>query len=190
MTERRLEKDEMKKQHAEISKFLSYVLRHKPDSIGLTLDSEGWANIDELILCAAKDSVKLDEELIKAVVDTSDKKRFALSETGMHIRAVQGHSFSLIDINYEDKIPPEILYHGTATRFLDAIREQGLIAGSRQYVHLSDDATTAVTVGQRHGKPVVLRITALAMYNQGLKFHQADNGVWLTKVVPVQFIEG
>lgn len=178
----------MSKTHAETSKFLSYVLRHQPESIGLTLDSEGWANIDTLIACAATDSRQLDRTLIEAVVEGSDKKRFAISADGLSIRAVQGHSSTQVDIGYQEKVPPAVLYHGTATRFIPSIQEQGLIAGSRQYVHLSAEETTAVSVGQRHGKPVVLKIDARAMHDRGFIFHQADNGVWLTKAVPVEFI--
>lgn len=179
----------MSKQHAEVSKFLSYVLRHQPEAIGLTLDSEGWADIDTLITCAAKDGKHLTLALIQSVVETSDKKRFALSEDGLRIRAVQGHSSSQVDIRYEQQVPPEFLYHGTATRFLDSIREKGLVAGSRQYVHLSADEATAVAVGQRHGKPVVLKIRALEMHRQGLVFYRAENGVWLSCGVDVGFID-
>ncbi|MCD1125188.1 RNA 2'-phosphotransferase [Jinshanibacter sp. LJY008] len=179
----------MDKQHADISKFLSFVLRHQPEAIGLTLDSEGWADIDTLITCAAKEGKRFDPPLIQSVVETSDKKRFAISEDGLRIRAVQGHSSSQVDIRYEEQVPPEFLYHGTATRFLNAIREQGLISGSRQYVHLSADEATAVTVGQRHGKPVVLKIRALEMYQQRLVFYRAENGVWLSGSVPVRFID-
>ncbi|MFV0548466.1 MAG: RNA 2'-phosphotransferase [Limnobaculum xujianqingii] len=178
----------MDKQHAEVSKFLSYVLRHQPEAIGLTLDSEGWADIDTLITCAAKDGKHLTLALIQSVVETSDKKRFALSENGLRIRAVQGHSSSQVDIRYKEQVPPEFLYHGTATRFLDSIREKGLVAGSRQYVHLSVDEATAVAVGQRHGKPVVLKIRALEMHRQGLVFYRAENGVWLSGSVSTQFI--
>ncbi|MBK5144470.1 RNA 2'-phosphotransferase [Budviciaceae bacterium BWR-B9] len=178
----------MDKQHADISKFLSYVLRHQPEAIGLTLDSEGWADIDTLIACAAKDGKRLELALIQSVVETSDKKRFAISQDGLRIRAVQGHSSAQVDIRYEEQVPPEFLYHGTATRFLDSIREQGLIAGSRQYVHLSADEATAVAIGQRHGKPVVLKIRALEMSRQGLVFYRAENGVWLSGEVPTHFI--
>ncbi|EOL8943220.1 RNA 2'-phosphotransferase [Cronobacter dublinensis] len=174
----------MDKKHAEVSKFLSYVLRHQPEAIGLTLDREGWADIGLLIICATKDGKHLDQHLIKSIVENSDKKRFAISEDGLRIRAVQGHSSQQVGIEYQEKIPPEFLYHGTATRFLPSINEQGLNAKSRQYVHLSADEDTAIQVGLRHGKPVVLKIKALNMYEQGLKFYQADNGVWLTKFVP------
>ncbi len=179
----------MSKHHTETSKFLSLVLRHQPDAIGITLDAEGWANIPELIAAAANNGKLLDHDLLQAVVTTSDKKRFAISADGMRIRAVQGHSTEAVDIKYAEKVPPEFLYHGTATRFIESIRNQGLLPGSRQYVHLSQDEQIALTVGQRHGKPVVLRIEASRMHEQGFKFSQAENGVWLTKKVPHPFIK-
>ncbi|MEJ5174163.1 RNA 2'-phosphotransferase, partial [Erwinia sp. MYb416] len=145
----------MSKKHSDISKFLSYVLRHQPESIGLTLDSEGWTDIDTLIACAKNDSKNLTRETILSIVESSDKKRFSLSEDGLKIRAVQGHSSQQVDINYQESTPPDVLYHGTATRFLESILIQGLIPGSRQYVHLSADEATAYSVGKRHGKPVV-----------------------------------
>ncbi|MEI7366639.1 RNA 2'-phosphotransferase [Pectobacterium colocasium] len=175
--------------HDDVSKFLSYVLRHKPEAIGLTLNSEGWANIAELISCAAKDGRLLTREVIQSVVDNSDKKRFSISANGLSIRAAQGHSSAQVDMRYEPKVPPEFLYHGTATRFIDSINQQGLRPGSRQYVHLSADEATAITVGQRHGKPTVLKIKTLEMHQQGFIFYQADNGVWLTLTVPVPFID-
>ncbi|WP_024553420.1 RNA 2'-phosphotransferase [Franconibacter helveticus 513] len=176
------------KSHADISKFLSYVLRHQPESVGLQLSSEGWASTDELIACAAKAGRRLTPEIIEAVVRDNDKKRFVLSEDKLHIRAVQGHSTKQVAIDWEEKVPPTMLYHGTATRFIESIRQKGLIAGSRHYVHLSGDEETAVAVGARHGKPVVLKIHAERMHQQGYAFHQADNGVWLTLAVPVEFI--
>ncbi|WP_394686657.1 RNA 2'-phosphotransferase [uncultured Xanthomonas sp.] len=178
----------MSKQHTDISKFLSFVLRHEPQAAGITLDSEGWAEVDALIAGGAQSGRTLDADLIRAVVDSSDKKRFALSEDGRRIRAVQGHSTESVAIQYEAKMPPEFLYHGTATRFLDAILAEGLRAGQRHHVHLSQDIATATTVGQRHGKPVVLKVEALRMHQQGFAFFQADNGVWLTQAVPSSFL--
>ncbi|QHF29601.1 RNA 2'-phosphotransferase [Pseudomonas sp. R32] len=176
------------KQLNETSKFLSYVLRHEPQAIGLQLDSEGWADIDFLIAGAAKDGRTLDTALIQAVVSSSDKKRFSISDDGQRIRAVQGHSTSNVSLQHIEKEPPEFLYHGTATRFRESIRQQGLIAGSRHHVHLSQDRSTAIAVGQRYGKPVVLKIEALRMYQQGFKLFQAENGVWLTSHVPEKFL--
>lgn len=171
------------------SKFLSYVLRHEPEAIGLELDIDGWASIDNLIAGAAREGRVLDMDLIRAVVDTSDKKRFSLSEDGLRMRAAQGHSTSLVNLGHVEKEPPELLYHGTATRFLDSIRQKGLVPGSRHHVHLSDNETTATSVGSRHGKPIVLVVEALRMREQGVKFYQADNGVWLTELVVVEFLK-
>lgn len=179
----------MNKKNTDISKFLSYVLRHKPEAIGLSLDKDGWAFIHDLMISSVKEGYALDENIIRNVVDNSDKKRFTISDDGLRIRAAQGHSTHKVNIDYKEKIPPDFLYHGTATRFMPAIREQGLLSMSRQYVHLSPDENTAVQVGQRHGKPVVLKIKALNMYEQGFKFYQADNNVWLTDFVPYQFIQ-
>jgi putative RNA 2'-phosphotransferase len=179
----------MNNQQTQISKFLSFVLRHQPQTIGLTLDAQGWANIDELITCANQSGKSLTQSLIEEVVQTNDKKRFTISEDGLRIRAAQGHSTPSVAIAYAEKTPPEFLYHGTASRFLAAIKEQGLLPGSRHYVHLSIDVESAAAVGQRHGKPVILKIKALLMARQGFKFHRADNGVWLTKTVPLNFID-
>jgi putative RNA 2'-phosphotransferase len=178
----------MSKHQAEISKFLSFVLRHQPAAIGIVLDLEGWTDIATLTAAAAKDGKQLDRDSIQAVVATSDKKRFAISEDGLRIRAVQGHSTDSVDINYVEKVPPKFLYHGTATRFIESIRSHGLQPGSRKYVHLSQDEKTALAVGQRHGKPVVLKLEALLMHEQGFKFFQADNGVWLTSAIPMALI--
>ncbi|KWZ52867.1 RNA 2'-phosphotransferase [Burkholderia ubonensis] len=165
-----------KKALDETSKYLSYVLRHAPQAVGLQLDPEGWADLDALIAGASRAGRALDRATIQAVVATNDKKRFALSGDGRRIRAVQGHS------------TPDVLYHGTATRFLDSIREQGLKAGARHHVHLSRDVTTAIAVGTRYGKPVVLAIDAQRMHARGFRFFVAENGVWLTDAVPAEFL--
>lgn len=178
----------MSKALAATSKFLSYVLRHEPQAIGLALDREGWANVDALITGAASHGRVLDRALIEQVVSTSDKKRFALSPDGQCIRAVQGHSTASVAISFAEKTPPDVLYHGTAERFLESIRKEGLKPGERQYVHLSEDVGTATAVGQRYGKQVVLTVDAKAIHGQGTKFFQAENGVWLTLCVPREFL--
>ncbi|POP43425.1 RNA 2'-phosphotransferase [Superficieibacter electus] len=178
----------MEKQITEASKFLSFVLRHQPEAIGLMLDAEGWANVDELIDRAARDGRVLTYELIATVVKTSDKKRFTLSEDGQYIRAAQGHSTPQVAIRYAEKMPPEFLYHGTASRFLESINTQGLVPGSRHYVHLSADVETARAVGRRHGKPVVITVKAMEMYQRGITFYQAENGVWLVAEVGRAFL--
>ncbi|ALB63939.1 RNA:NAD 2'-phosphotransferase [Cronobacter condimenti 1330] len=177
------------KSHADISKFLSYVLRHQPESIGLQLDTEGWAAVNDLITLAGKAGTPLTPALIEAVVRDNDKQRFALTEDKLHIRAVQGHSTNQVAMTWAEKQPPQTLWHGTATRFINSIRAQGLVAGSRHHVHLSGDEVTAMSVGKRHGKPVVLKIRAGAMHQQGFAFYQAENGVWLTLAVPAAFID-
>lgn len=179
----------MSKQLTETSKFLSYVLRHEPQAIGLQLDREGWAIVGELIACTKQAGRYLDDVLLREVVASSDKKRFAISDDGLRIRAVQGHSTDTVAIAYVERVPPEVLYHGTATRFLDSILQEGLKPGSRQHVHLSEDVETAKAVGQRYGKPVVLKIEALRMHQQGRKFFQADNDVWLTEQVPEGYLQ-
>ncbi|MBB4008724.1 RNA 2'-phosphotransferase [Allorhizobium taibaishanense] len=169
------------------SKLLSYVLRHAPQDIGLHLDEQGWALIDELIEKANRAGHVLDEALLRAVVSESDKKRFTISEDGQKIRAAQGHSVK-VDLGHAPIRPPVLLFHGTATRFLDAILAEGLKALSRQQVHLSADEATAHRVGQRHGKPIVLSVMAGQMDTDGYKFYQAENGVWLTDSVPPAYL--
>jgi len=177
----------MRHELVKISKFLSYVLRHRPDAIGLALDEGGWAAVDELIGRAAAAGRRLDRQRLQEVVETNDKQRFVLSEDGQRIRASQGHSIA-VDLGLQPLEPPQVLYHGTATRFLAAIREQGLSPRSRTHVHLSADHDTAVRVGQRHGKPVVLVIDAAAMHAAGFRFFLSENGVWLTESVPHRFL--
>lgn len=162
------------------SKYLSLTLRHKPDAIGLLIDPEGWALIDELI---EKAEIPLSREIVQEVVSTSDKKRFSITADGLFIRANQGHSIK-VDLGLEPKEPPELLYHGTATRFLESIRQQGLHPKNRHYVHLSSDEETARAVGQRHGKPVILVVHAQELYRKGHRFFLSENGVWLTDEVP------
>ncbi|MBY4830324.1 RNA 2'-phosphotransferase [Burkholderia dolosa] len=174
--------------HNEISRYLSYILRHKPESIGLQLDAEGWADIAALIACAGKHGHAIDKTTIQAVVATNSKKRFILSDDDQRIRAVQGHSVPTVRRTYPEKMPPKVLYHGTATRFLESIREHGLTPGARHHVHLSIDIPAAIAVGKRHGKPVILEIPALAMYKRGFKFFLAENNIWLTDIVPAEFI--
>lgn len=159
-------------------------MRHKPDAIGLTLDDQGWANIDELINKANQSGevTILDRSLIQTIVDTNDKNRFVISEDGQRIRASQGHSVN-VDLQLKPVEPPEFLYHGTATRFLDSILKEGLKPQERHHVHLSKDAETATKVGQRYGKPVILMIKAQLMYESGFTFYLSENGVWLTENV-------
>jgi putative RNA 2'-phosphotransferase len=170
-----------------LSKFISYILRHKPDSIGLTLDSQGWALIDELIDKSNAGGTVFGRVDLLKMVGGNDKKRFSISNDGQRIRAAQGHSVT-VELGLTPQEPPPVLYHGTATRFVSSILAEGLKPQSRQQVHLSADETTAHRVGQRHGKPAILTVEAALMHAEGFKFFLADNGVWLTDHVPPAFL--
>ncbi|WP_298916740.1 RNA 2'-phosphotransferase [uncultured Roseobacter sp.] len=169
------------------SKFLSLVLRHKPEEIGLQLDKHGWARVDDLLSKLKKANRKLSREELFQLVESSDKKRFTLSDDGLRIRAAQGHSID-VDLGLVPQRPPDELYHGTASASLDSIFTNGLNPGRRHQVHLSLNPDTAERVGQRHGKPVVLRVDALRMFEDGFQFFQADNRVWLTDKVPAVYL--
>ena len=170
-----------------ISKFLSFVLRHNPKEIGLTLDANGWASVDELIKKCTAHGKEFTREELNLVVANNDKKRFAFSENNKKIRASQGHSIE-VDLKYEPKTPPDTLYHGTATRFLDSIMREGLKKMQRNHVHLSKDKETAIKVGSRHGKVIVLRIDSKRMFEDGHKFFLSDNEVWLIEEVPTKYL--
>jgi putative RNA 2'-phosphotransferase len=177
----------MNKELVEISKFLSLVLRHKPQAIGITLDAEGWVAVDELLAAAGRHGQAITRQQLQEVVATNDKKRFSFSPDGQRIRANQGHSVD-VDLGLAPCNPPELLYHGTVRRFLDSIRAKGLLRGSRRHVHLSLDQETAARVGQRRGRPVVLVIEAGRMHRDGHPFYQSENGVWLTEAVPPEYL--
>ncbi len=168
-----------------ISKYLSFLLRHKPEAIGLTLDANGWASIEELICKTTQ--YALTPELIATVVETNDKRRFSLSEDGCKIRANQGHSLE-IDLELAPIEPPEQLFHGTAVRFLAGIRAKGLSKMKRHHVHLSESATVARNVGSRYGEPVVLTVASRQMHQDGYLFYKTINNVWLVDSVPYEYI--
>lgn len=171
-----------------ISKFLSLVLRHKPEEIGINMDANGWVNVDELIeKCNAREQ-KLDFETLEEVVITNDKQRFAFNDEYTMIRANQGHTVN-VDLQFEPKKPLEYLYHGTVAKFIDEIKANGLKKMQRLHVHLSKDLDTAVKVGSRRGKPIILKIQAAKMHNDGLPFYLSQNGVWLCDEVPAKYIE-
>ena len=170
------------------SKFLSLILRHAPEKIGLALDSNGRADIGQLLAQSARHGRRLSREQLDDVVARDSKTRYAISDDGLRIRANQGHSLAAVDIALPPATPPAVLYHGTASRFVEAIRTGGLLPGSRNHVHLSASRETAMAVGARHGKPVVLTVDAAAMQAQGHAFYVSANGVWLVDTVPAGFI--
>ncbi|MBK8167924.1 MAG: RNA 2'-phosphotransferase [bacterium] len=171
-----------------LSRFLSYVLRHRPDAVGLALDAAGWVEVDALLAACAAHGRPLTRDELEQVVARDDKQRYAFGDDGLRIRASQGHSVA-VELGYEPRMPPEILYHGTTERFLEAIRREGLRRGERHHVHLSADEETARRVGARRGRPVVLRVRAGEMARAGTPFFLSANGVWLTEGVGVGFIE-
>lgn len=177
----------MKDRLVRISKFLSLVLRHRPEKIGLTLGEGGWVTVSALLRACETAGLALSLEELREVVHTNDKQRFAFSPDGSLIRASQGHSVK-VELGYEPTMPPAILYHGTAERFLPSIKQHGLTKGRRHHVHLSDNRKTARAVGGRRGKAVVLEIASGRMQRDGHIFFRSANGVWLTESVPVEYI--
>ena len=171
----------------ETSKYISLILRHKPETIGITLDEHGWANVDELIVGINK-TYPLTMEELEEIVRTDEKQRYSFNDDKTLIRANQGHSIP-VDVELEEVYPPEYLYHGTGEKYVPSIDVQGLIPKSRLYVHLSGDIETAIKVGSRHGKPVVYRVLAERMAEAGMVFYQSVNGVWLTKTVPAEYLK-
>lgn len=176
------------KRKVKASKFMSLVLRHSPESAGIVLEKDGWVDVSKLLSGMAKHGTHLSREDLAEIVATSDKKRFAFNEDGSKIRANQGHSVD-VEIRFEPRVPPEMLFHGTATRFLSSIRSKGLLKMSRQYVHLSTDKATMLQVGARHGSPVLLCVKSREMHAAGIPFYLSANNVWMTEFVAPQYIE-
>lgn len=170
------------------SKFLSYVLRHDPGAISLFLDPQGWALVDDLVELTQGKNPQLTRALIEEIVASCEKQRFTLDDSGLRIKANQGHSIA-IDLDLGALAPPNLLYHGTASRYLELIMGSGLRKQNRHHVHLTESIDTAKAVGQRHGKVVVLTINACEMHSHGYEFYRSENGVWLVDAVPVRFIE-
>jgi putative RNA 2'-phosphotransferase len=175
----------MSKELNNISKYFSYLLRHEPESVGLSLNENGWASIDELIEKTV--DFKLNRDLIEIVVGTNDKKRFSISDDGLQIKANQGHSID-VDLELTPIQPPQFLVHGTAERFVEAIRVQGLNKMQRHHVHLSESKAVAENVGSRYGKSVLLNISAKEMFDDGFKFYKSANNVWLVDSVSPKYI--
>ena len=173
----------------ETSKFISLILRHKPETIGISLDEHGWADVQALIEgINASGNHHLDVDLLEEIVRTDEKQRYSFNEDHTRIRANQGHSIP-VDVELEEKTPPAVLYHGTGEKYVSSIDQEGLISKSRLYVHLSSDVETAKKVGSRHGKPVIYIIDCASMAADGYKFYLSANNVWLTKEVPAKYLQ-
>lgn len=171
-----------------LSVFISLVLRHKPDAAGIQLDEHGWANVEELISGINSTGRKIDMKILEEVVASDEKGRYSFNEDKSLIRANQGHSIP-VDVDLKEQEPPEFLYHGTAERFLEDIQSEGLRPMSRLYVHLSKDIETAIKVGKRHGKPVILQVHSGELFRDGNKFYLSENGIWLIQSVPTRYFE-
>jgi len=161
-----------------LGRFLSLILRHSPSSAGIVLDDNGWADVKELLSGVNRTGRKIDIESLERIVRENSKNRYSFNEDKSKIRANQGHSVE-VDVELPEMRPPDVLYHGTATRFLQSIKESGITKQNRQHVHLSADVDTAIAVGKRHGKPMVLYINTAEMFADGHKFMLSENGVWL-----------
>lgn len=170
-----------------VSKYMSLILRHKPEVIGIKLDPHGWAEVDALLAGMSK-KYMIDREILEEIVRTDNKQRYSFNEDRTKIRANQGHSIQ-VDVELSVSEPPKTLYHGTAERFAASIEAKGLLSGNRLYVHLSPDTETAEKVGRRHGKPVIYQVNSGQMYQDGYSFYLSANGVWLTKTVPAQYLK-
>lgn len=169
-----------------ISKYISLILRHKPETIGISLDEHGWADVGALI-AGINRTQPFTMEMLEKIVASDNKRRYSFNEDKTLIRANQGHSVP-VDVELKRETPPAVLYHGTGEKYTSAIDEQGLIPKSRLYVHLSKDVDTAKAVGKRHGKPVIYKVNAALMESDGFEFFLSVNGVWLTKSVPVKYL--
>lgn len=178
---------EQNRRDVSLGRFLSLVLRHKPQAAGLTLDGHGWADVDELLAGCRRAGKALTREDLERIVRENDKRRYSFNADHTKIRANQGHSIP-VDVELREAVPPETLYHGTVARFLGSILKEGLRPQTRLYVHLSGDPDTARAVGARRGPPVILRVDAGAMARDGHRFWISENGVWLCQEVPPQYL--
>ena len=170
-----------------LGRYISLILRHKPDVIGISLDEHGWANVDELINGINNTNTHINMEILEEIVRTDNKQRYSFNEDKTLIRANQGHSIP-VDVELEAVEPPEYLYHGTGQKYVESIDEQGLVPKSRLYVHLSKDEETAINVGTRHGNPIIYIVQSGQMFKDGYEFFKSVNGVWLIKHVPTKYL--
>ena len=169
------------------SRFISLILRHKPEVIGITLDEHGWASVDELIAGVSR-TRDFNMALLEEIVRSDEKMRYSFNNNKTKIRANQGHSVP-VDVELAERTPPPLLYHGTGEKYVDSIEKTGLIPKTRLYVHLSGEYETAKRVGARHGNPVIFKVDTARMAKGGYKFFVSSNGVWLTKSVPSEYLE-
>lgn len=174
--------------YVKLGKYIAYILRHGATQENVEIDKEGWVSVEALIAKAQEEGYNCNIEDVRHVVETNSKKRFQFNEGETFIRAVQGHSSDAVNISFAETVPPDVLFHGTATQFLESIMSGGIKKMNRQYVHLSSNIDTAHSVGQRHGKVIILNIDAARMHKEGIKFYLSENGVWLTEYIDSKYI--
>ena len=182
-----MEQTEQSRDDINLGRFLSLVLRHEPSAAGVTPDTNGWVDVRQLLDGVSRTGRRIDMETLERIVLENDKNRYSFNADRSMIRANQWHSIA-VDVELKEETPPDFLYHGTASRFLDSIMREGLLPGERQHVHLSAEAATAIDVGRRHGNPVVLTVDASSMARDGHTFWLSENGVWLCSSVPRQYL--
>jgi len=172
----------MKINLARASKFLNFILQHNPEKIGLVLEKGGWASIDFIV-----EKTVLTREHIQKIVENDEKQCYSFNEDKTKIKANFDHSIN-IELDYIEKSPPNILYHGTDTKNISSIFINGILPIDKNFVHLSEDIKTATIMGKQHGIPAVFKILTEGMIQEGHKFYKISNGIWLTKKVASRFI--
>ena len=177
----------MSEKLVKLGRFISLILRHSPETIGIKLDENGWADVEELIILMNKNRRKIDIDTLKEIVETNNKKRYEFSDDFKKIRACQGHSIN-VDVELEQAVPPEFLYHGTAVKNIESIKKDGIKKASRQHVHLSSDYNTAYNVGKRHGKPYIIKVLSGKMGKDRKKFYISKNEVWLSDDIETEYL--
>ncbi len=177
----------MSERLVKLGRFISLILRHSPETIGIKLDEKGWADVEELIILMNKNRRKIDIDTLKEIVETNNKKRYEFSDDFKKIRACQGHSIN-VDVELEQAVPPKFLYHGTAVKNIESIKKEGIKKASRQHVHLSSDYNTAYNVGERHGKPYIIKVLSGKMGEDGKKFYISKNEVWLSDDIETEYL--
>ena len=177
----------MSERLVKLGRFISLILRHSPETIGIKLDENGWGDVEELITLMNKNRRKIDIDTLKEIVETNNKKRYEFSDNFKKIRACQGHSIN-VDVELEQAVPPEFLYHGTAVKNIESIKKDGIKKASRQHVHLSSDYNTAYNVGKRHGKPYIIKVLSGKMGEDGKKFYISKNEVWLSDDIETEYL--
>lgn len=169
------------------SKFLSLVLRHKPQAVGIRLDCAGWADVQDLVSGMSK-FLPFNFNMLEEIVRTDAKQQYTFNEDKTRIRAIGGHSIP-VDLDLNAAVPPEFLWYGTGEQYAPSIHQQGLIPQDQPYVQLCAEPDAACMIGLRYGNLVLYRVLSEKMAQLGYSFYRSDDGAWLTDSVPAAFLE-